>query len=57
MNKNIIDWPTFIGALLLLIIIAGPLIIVPEFGEEIVTASSTAPLFFSEIRCLTASVC
>ncbi|MDQ0298059.1 BCCT family betaine/carnitine transporter [Salibacterium salarium] len=41
MNKNIIDWPTFIGALLLLIIIAGPLIIVPEFGEKVVTASNT----------------
>ncbi|WP_158735718.1 BCCT family transporter [Alteribacillus sp. YIM 98480] len=41
MDKNIMDWPTFFGALLLLIVIAAPLVITPDYGEAVVTAANT----------------
>ncbi|UCZ53286.1 BCCT family transporter [Bacillus shivajii] len=40
-NKNLIDWPTFIGALAILILVAVPLIAVPEFGDMAVSAANT----------------
>lgn len=40
-NRNIMDWPTFIGALLLLLIVAAPLAVFPEQGEAIVLAASS----------------
>ncbi|MRG85620.1 BCCT family transporter [Salinibacillus xinjiangensis] len=40
-NKNrLIDWPTFIGALLLLLLVTVPLMIFPEKGEEFVLAAN-----------------
>ncbi|MBB5172598.1 BCCT family transporter [Texcoconibacillus texcoconensis] len=39
-NKNFIDWPTFIGALIILLAVSLPLIIVPEFGELAVSAAN-----------------
>ncbi|MFB5661060.1 BCCT family transporter [Alteribacillus sp. HJP-4] len=41
MNKNIMDWPAFIGALVLLVLVAGPLVMIPEFGAGAVEAANT----------------
>ncbi|MFB4163815.1 BCCT family transporter [Alteribacillus sp. JSM 102045] len=41
MNKNIMDWPTFFGALFLLIVIAAPLVLIPDYGEAVVTSANT----------------
>ncbi|WP_035709733.1 BCCT family transporter [Salibacterium aidingense] len=41
MNRNIMDWPTFFGALLLLIVVAAPLVMVPDFGAAVVEAANT----------------
>ncbi len=36
MNKRLIDWPTFIGALSLLLLVTLPLVLFPESGKEFV---------------------
>ncbi|WP_102336222.1 BCCT family transporter [Salimicrobium jeotgali] len=36
MNKRIMDWPTFFGALALLLLVTVPLILFPEAGKELV---------------------
>lgn len=40
MNKDLIDWPTFIGALFLLIAVSIPLAVFPEAGKEIVNIAN-----------------
>ncbi len=40
-NKSLIDWPTFIGAIAILLIVAVPLITVPEFGDMAITAANS----------------
>ncbi|PSL45898.1 BCCT family betaine/carnitine transporter [Salsuginibacillus halophilus] len=41
MDRKIMDWPTFIGALLVLFSVAVPLVLFPDFGDEMVTAANT----------------
>ncbi|MGP4042041.1 BCCT family transporter [Gracilibacillus sp. D59] len=41
MRQRIIDWPTFIGAFLLLLAVTIPLILFPEEGKEIVGKANT----------------
>ncbi|UOQ47024.1 BCCT family transporter [Gracilibacillus caseinilyticus] len=41
MNNQRIDWPTFIGALLLLIAVTVPLVLFPEAGKEFVSMANT----------------
>ncbi|QHE51890.1 BCCT family transporter [Pontibacillus sp. HMF3514] len=41
MNRKIIDWPTFIGALALLLIVTIPLIIFPDQGKEFVNQANS----------------
>ncbi|MBH0231193.1 BCCT family transporter [Halobacillus yeomjeoni] len=41
MKTNLIDWPTFIGALFLLIGVTLPLILFPEAGKEFVSQANT----------------
>ncbi|SFA96118.1 betaine/carnitine transporter, BCCT family [Lentibacillus halodurans] len=40
MNKNLIDWPTFLGALFLLLAVSIPLAVFPEAGTEIVNMAN-----------------
>ncbi|WP_164667446.1 BCCT family transporter [Virgibacillus doumboii] len=40
MNKNLIDWPTFIGALILLLAVSIPLAVFPKAGKEIVSMAN-----------------
>jgi len=40
MNKDLIDWPTFIGALFLLLAVSVPLAVFPEAGKEIVNMAN-----------------
>ncbi|MUK90427.1 BCCT family transporter [Ornithinibacillus sp. L9] len=40
-NNNIIDWPTFIGALVILFGVTIPLIFFPEVGAEVINAANT----------------
>lgn len=40
MKKSLIDWPTFICAILLLLIVAIPLILFPEGGAKVVTIAN-----------------
>lgn len=40
MNKNLIDWPTFIGALVLLLAVSIPLAVFPEAGKEVVNIAN-----------------
>ncbi|WP_092491320.1 BCCT family transporter [Virgibacillus salinus] len=40
MNKSLIDWPTFIGALILLLAVSIPLAVFPKEGKEIVGAAN-----------------
>ncbi|MFD1361313.1 BCCT family transporter [Lentibacillus salinarum] len=40
MNKDLIDWPTFFGALFLLLAVSIPLAIFPEAGKEIVNMAN-----------------
>ncbi|SDJ49376.1 BCCT family transporter [Salimicrobium halophilum] len=41
MNKRIMDWPTFAGALALLMLVTIPLVLFPEAGKEIVSQANT----------------
>ncbi|WP_424475610.1 BCCT family transporter [Oceanobacillus kimchii] len=41
MNKRLIDWPTFIGALLILLTVVIPLILFPEAGSEVINSANT----------------
>ncbi|GAB4074672.1 BCCT family transporter [Barrientosiimonas marina] len=40
MNKNLIDWPTFIGALVLLLAVSVPLAVFPEAGKAVVNVAN-----------------
>ncbi|SFD66384.1 betaine/carnitine transporter, BCCT family [Lentibacillus persicus] len=40
MNKDLIDWPTFIGALFLLLAVSIPLAVFPETGKEFVNMAN-----------------
>ncbi|SET67345.1 betaine/carnitine transporter, BCCT family [Oceanobacillus limi] len=40
MNKNLIDWPTFFGALVILFGVTIPLVIFPEAGAEVINAAN-----------------
>ncbi|ALX49683.1 BCCT family transporter [Lentibacillus amyloliquefaciens] len=40
MNKNLIDWPTFFGALFLLLAVSIPLAVFPETGKEFVNIAN-----------------
>ncbi|TRM10909.1 BCCT family transporter [Lentibacillus cibarius] len=40
MNKNLIDWPTFTGALIILLAVSIPLAVFPESGKEIVSMAN-----------------
>ncbi|MFD2925086.1 BCCT family transporter [Halobacillus naozhouensis] len=41
MNMKLIDWPTFIGALVLLLAVTVPLVLFPEAGKEFVNQANT----------------
>lgn len=41
MNKKIIDWPTFIGALVVILAVSLPLIFFPESGAAVISAANT----------------
>ncbi|MGN8644492.1 BCCT family transporter [Gracilibacillus sp. HCP3S3_G5_1] len=41
MRDRLIDWPTFIGSFLLLIVVTLPLVLFPEAGKEIVGMANT----------------
>lgn len=41
MKTKLIDWPTFIGALILLLGVTLPLIMFPEAGKEVVSQANT----------------
>ncbi|WP_077620737.1 BCCT family transporter [Bacillus sinesaloumensis] len=41
MRNRLIDWPTFIGAFTLLLLVTIPLVIFPEKGEEMVSVANT----------------
>ncbi|PAV29199.1 choline transporter [Virgibacillus profundi] len=41
MNRNIIDWSTFIGALLIILAVSLPLIFFPETGAEVINLANT----------------
>ncbi|WP_099354349.1 BCCT family transporter [Fredinandcohnia onubensis] len=41
MKNRMIDWPTFIGAFSLLLLVTIPLVLFPEKGEEVVNAANT----------------
>lgn len=40
MKKDLIDWPTFIGALIILLLVAVPLVLFPESGAKFVTLAN-----------------
>ncbi|MYL63210.1 BCCT family transporter [Bacillus hwajinpoensis] len=40
MDKRLIDWPTFLGALSLLLLVTVPLVLFPEKGKEIVNKAN-----------------
>ncbi|WP_018923246.1 BCCT family transporter [Salsuginibacillus kocurii] len=40
MNRSIMDWPTFYGALVLLIAVALPLVLFPDWGQAVVTGAN-----------------
>ncbi|RYG72561.1 BCCT family transporter [Lentibacillus lipolyticus] len=40
MKNNLIDWPTFIGALIILLAVSIPLAVFPESGKEIVSMAN-----------------
>ena len=40
MDKRLIDWPTFLGALILLLLVTVPLILFPESGKEFVSKAN-----------------
>lgn len=40
MKNKVIDWPTFVGAFTLLLLVTIPLVIWPESGEEVVNAAN-----------------
>lgn len=41
MNAKLIDWPTFIGALIVLLSVTLPLILFPEAGAEVINMANT----------------
>ncbi|WP_085991121.1 BCCT family transporter [Oceanobacillus senegalensis] len=41
MNTKLIDWPTFIGAFLILLAVTVPLILFPEAGAEVINMANT----------------
>ncbi|WP_270179186.1 BCCT family transporter [Alkalihalobacillus sp. CinArs1] len=41
MNKRLIDWPTFFGALFLLLLVTVPLVLFPEAGKVVVDKANT----------------
>lgn len=41
MNHKIIDWPTFIGALFIILAVSVPLMLFPETGEEAINIANT----------------
>ncbi|WP_156291858.1 BCCT family transporter [Oceanobacillus salinisoli] len=41
MNNKIIDWPTFIGALVIILAVTIPLILFPEAGAEVINLANT----------------
>ncbi|RKQ35858.1 BCCT family transporter [Oceanobacillus halophilus] len=41
MNRNLIDWPTFIGALFIILAVSLPLMFFPEAGAEVINAANT----------------
>ncbi len=40
MNKDLIDWPTFFGALFLLLAVSIPLAVFPDIGKEVVNLAN-----------------
>lgn len=41
MNFKIIDWPTFIGALIIILAVSIPLMLFPELGAEVINKANT----------------